>query len=140
MLTSEPTTEMISEWKKIFEKHKGNLMPNRKSGIEVDKYFREKYNFISVKNEDYARIVTRNILENEHSFQKLGGLSPDIKVYFSDDIYVGIDLISGEFQIECEDVNSIIPIYDDLFVFRGLDNDDIQNYYLVAQYITLTSR
>jgi hypothetical protein len=49
-------------------------------------------------------------------------------------------LISGEFQIECEYVNSIIPIYDDLFVFRGLDNDDIQNYYLVAQYITLTGR
>jgi hypothetical protein len=44
MLTSEPTMEMILEWKKIFEQHKGNLMPNRKSGIEVDKYFREKYN------------------------------------------------------------------------------------------------
>jgi hypothetical protein len=46
MLTSEPTMEIISEWKKIFEKHKGNLMPNRKSGIEVDKYFREKYNLL----------------------------------------------------------------------------------------------
>jgi hypothetical protein len=54
---------------------------------------------------------------------------------FLDDIYVGIDLTSGEFQIECEDINSVIPIYDDLFAFRGLDDDDIQNYFLVAQYL-----
>jgi hypothetical protein len=82
MLTSEPTMEMISEWKKIFEKHKGNLMPNRKSGTEVDRYFREKYNFIPVEDEKYARIVALNILENEHSFRKLCGLSPNINVYF----------------------------------------------------------
>ncbi len=140
MLTLEPTMEMISEWKRIFEMHKGSLISNRKSGTEVDEYFRKKYNFSSIENEDYTRIVELNILENEHSFQKLGGLSPDIKVYYSDGIYVGIDLISGEFHIECEDVNSIIPIYDDLFVFRGLDKDDIQNYFLVAQYITLTNQ
>ena len=26
-------------------------------------------------------------------------------------------------------------IYDDLFVFRGLDEKDLENYFLVAQYI-----
>lgn len=140
MLTSKPTMEMILEWKRIFKMQKYSIMPNRKSGIEIDEFFRKKYNFASIEDTDFSRIVAQNILENEHSSQKLGGLSPNIKVYFSDDIYVGIDLISGEFHIECADIDRIVPIYDNLFVFRGLDKYDIQNYFLVAQYITLTNR
>lgn len=43
MLTVEPTSEMLAEWKRIFETHYSEMKPNRKSGAEVDQYFREKY-------------------------------------------------------------------------------------------------
>lgn len=43
MLTVEPTSELIAEWKRIFEAHHPAMKPNRKTGAEVDQYFRDKY-------------------------------------------------------------------------------------------------
>ena len=43
MLTVKPTAEMIAEWKRIFEAHHTAMKPNRKTGTEVDQYFRNKY-------------------------------------------------------------------------------------------------
>ncbi|MBR9937768.1 hypothetical protein KE513_09600 [Oscillospiraceae bacterium Marseille-Q3528] len=31
-----------------------------------------------------------------------------------------------------------IPVYNDLFVFRGLSEDDLKNFVLVAGYVRLT--
>ena len=36
MLTKMPTQEMIDEWKKIYEENRASLIPNRKTGIEID--------------------------------------------------------------------------------------------------------
>jgi hypothetical protein len=46
------------------------------------------------------------------------------------DISVGIELETGFF---CTEGNSIL--YDELIAFRGLDESDLKNYYLVAEYI-----
>ena len=43
MLTVEPTKEMIEEWKRIYRRNKGKLHPNRKTGLQVDAYFKRKY-------------------------------------------------------------------------------------------------
>ena len=77
-------------------------------------------------------------MENEHSREKLPqGLAPQIIAYKSKDssILVGIDLITGFFHIEGKDIKTVTDIYDDLFLFRGLDEKDLKNYFLVAQYI-----
>lgn len=85
------------------------------------------------------KIVEFNIMENEHSRSKLSkGMKPDVHAYHVGDILVGIDTISGEFCIECEDIKKAIPIYDGLFVYRGLDENDLKNYVLVAEYVKLT--
>lgn len=138
MLTTEATSEMIAEWKRIFATNHAAMHPNRKTGLEVDAYFREKYSYQIFDNSKFRKVVELNIMETEFRRNKLPkGILPNIKSYCIDDVFVGIDLASGEFHIESEDINKVIPIYDDLFVYRGLDQDDLQNFFLVAEYIKL---
>ncbi|MDO4176592.1 MAG: hypothetical protein Q4D99_03830 [Bacillota bacterium] len=54
-----------------------------------------------------------------------------------ENIYVGIDLNSGFFQVECKDVDKMGAVWDDLFLARGLSEEDIDNYVIAAQYILL---
>ncbi len=54
------------------------------------------------------------------------------------EIYIeGIDTATGFFQVECEDIDKAAPIWDDIFIKRGLSADDIENYVLTGQYISL---
>lgn len=53
---------------------------------------------------------------------------------------MGIDLVSGEIHVECDDIMKVVYLYDDLFAYRGLDEDDLDNPFLVAEYVKLTGR
>ena len=46
----------------------------------------------------------------------------------------------SEFHVESENIEEVIPIHDDLFAYRGLDAEDINNFFLVAEYVKLTQR
>lgn len=139
MITSEVTPGMLEEWKRIFDLHRSKLSPNRKKGIEVDDYFRNKYTYQRFDSPQFKKVVEFNIMGNEHSRSKLeNGMKPDIHTYQVENVLVGIDVSSGEFCVECEDIEKVIPVYDDLFVYRGLDEDDLKNYVLVAEYVKLT--
>lgn len=47
-------------------------------------------------------------------------------------VYIaGIDLTTGYFCVEGSS-----RLWDELYVFRGLDETDIQNFYCVAEYIS----
>ncbi len=140
MLTREPTKEMIEEWKNIFAAHRHELLPNRKTGVEVDAYFRNKYQYQCFSSPEFTQIIEENIKENDYTRTKLKGLQPQINTYCVDNVLVGIDLTSGEFHVESEDTEKMTQVYDDLFVFRGLDEYDISNFFLVAEYITLASQ
>lgn len=138
MLTCEPTPEMLAEWKRIYNEYCGKLKPNRKSGVEINDYFCRKYRFDKFDSQSFFDVVKFNITENEPNREKLQeGAAPVIAAYKSDDlsILVGIDLVTGFFHIEGENTNKVTEIYDDLFLYRGLDEKDIKNYFLVAQYI-----
>ena len=50
-----------------------------------------------------------------------------------------MDLTTGFFQVESEDPAASARVYDDLFVYRGLDAADLENFFLVAQYVTLSN-
>lgn len=139
MITSEVTPETLEEWKRISGLHRSKLSPNRKKGVEVDDYFRNKYTYQRFDSPQFKNVVEHNIMENEHSRRKVPKrMKPDIHTYRVGDVLVGIDTVSGEFCIECEDIEKVIPVYDDLFVYRGLDEDDLKNYVLVAEYVKLT--
>lgn len=141
MLTTEVTPEVRVEWKQLFEIHHTDMRPNRKTGFEVDAFFKKKYPYQLFDSEEFYKVVEANIMENTHSREKLpNGDLPNIRSYCVDGVLVGIDLTSGEFYIESEDIEKAIPIYDDLFVYRGLDKADLKNYFLVAEYIKLTEK
>ena len=53
------------------------------------------------------------------------------------DIFVGIDLKTGFFHIESDDVSKSIPIFDDLFITRGLSEEELQNFVIVGHYLEL---
>ena len=78
-------------------------------------------------------------MENAHPNDKLeDGTRPDIRCYRTGNTLVGIDLVSGAFHVEAVDMAEAIPVYNDLFVFRGLSEDDLKNFVLVAEYVSLT--
>ena len=141
MLTTAPTPEMISEWKRIFEIYHSSLTPNRKSGKEVDQYFRIKYPYQVFDNEEFRQIASLNITENDYFNSKLPkNTFPDIQSYKTGNVLVAIDLHTGEFHVESENIEDVISIHDDLFVYRGLDEEDLKNFFLVAEYVKLSKK
>ena len=135
MITSEVTEEQLALWKETYRLHGGSLKPNRISGVKLDGYFRNKYTPSLAENENFRQAVYLNAKETEISDE------PRIFVYALDGgVYVGIDVVSGYFQVECEDIEKAVPIWDDLFVTRGLSEADINNYVIASQYILLSEK
>ena len=127
--------------KRVYEAYRPLLRPNRKSGAEVDAYFRNSYPCQPLENCAFKTAVAANIMENEHFYAKMqSGIRPKIRCYRTGDVFVGIDLISGGFYVEATDMATAVPIYDDLFAFRGLDEDDLENFVLVAEYVNLIQK
>jgi len=46
-----------------------------------------------------------------------------------------VELNSGYFLVEGSSL-----LWDELFAFRGLDEEDLKNYYLVAEYVACLRR
>lgn len=141
MITSKLSIEQVEDYRRLYLEHCGTMKPNRKSGREVDRYFVDTYNAILTENLPFQKVVEDNILNNDFKREKLpNGANPYVKVYSLDDVLVGIDTVSGEFHVECNDINKMTAIYDDLFVFRGLDENDLKNYVLVGEYIKCSEK
>ena len=78
------------------------------------------------------------IMENEYDREKLPiNALPEIQLYKKEDVWVGIDLKSGYFMVESLNEEKMKEIYDDLFLYRGLDQKDLENFFLVAEYVRL---
>lgn len=141
MITSEMTIEKVEEYRKLYQKRRNALKPNRKSGQEVEKHIVDTYNAVRIEHSGFKKVVEDNILTNDFKREKLPrGVRPNVKVYALDDVLVGIDTVSGEFHVECNDINKMAEIYDNLFVFRGLDEADLNNFVLVGEYIKCFER
>lgn len=141
MITSEMTIEKVEEYRKLYQKHRNDLKPNRKSGQEVERYLVDTYNAVRIEHSGFKKVVEDNILTNDFKREKLlRGARPNVKVYALDDVLVGIDTVSGEFHVECNDINKMAEIYDNLFVFRGLDEADLNNFVLVGEYIKCSEK
>lgn len=149
MLMQKPTQEMIEEWKIICNQHKGKIIPNKKDGIEIIKYLENNYSITELDNDELHEIVYKNITENEHLANKLKGKSPIIRMLRVNNIEKGKKLYSNQDNV-FKDIEIIIGIelktsyifvegssylYDELVAFTGLDEEDINNNFLVAQYV-----
>lgn len=138
MLTTEPTEEMVQEWKRIHGEYREKLKPNRKNGEQVKEYFTGRYSPEQYDSAEFSSVVEYNIMMNEPNREKLpDGVLPRIVTYTvcNRSVLVGIDLVTGFIHVESEDIQKAEEIYDDLFLFRGLDEKDLDNFFLTAQYV-----
>lgn len=155
MLMEEATPEKINVWKGIWKEYKNILVSNRRTGEELIKYIKERYILRELNNEKAKKVVKNNILKNRVYADKLSeSQSPNIltfivenrdegsclyenqdEIYKGTEIFIGVDIESGFFHVEGSSL-----LWDELMVFKGLDEEELQNYFSVAMYILSLKR
>lgn len=155
MLTRKATPEMVKEWKETAARYRPRLCPNRKPGTEIIAYLTGKYPVRELPVESVSETIADNLLLNEFNAGKLpAGKTPEAvgflientgagkHLYETQDaifrgkpIIIGVELNSGYFMVEGSSL-----LWDELFAFRGLDEEDLKNYYLVAEYVACLRR
>lgn len=151
MLMQEATSEMVEAWKAIYNEYKAQLYPNRKTALEIIEYLKKKYPVTEQPKKELKQVVVDNVMQNEcYSNKLLDGKTPVAKVFYienagagktlyekQDDVFKGCKIIIGvEFETSYFMVEGSSLLWDELFAFSGLDEDDLNNFYLVAEYIT----
>ena len=130
MITQEVTATVLAAWEQLWKEKRAVLRENRIDGTVLDAYFREKYHPAAVAPEAFREVVFLNAQEQTPE--------PDIAVYtLPGGVWVGIDRVSGYFHVECEDMAKAVPVWDDLFLHRGLNRQDLANYVVTGQYLQL---
>lgn len=135
MITSAVTKRQIETWKRIYAENRHRLSPNRIGGEELDAYFRAKYHPQPFDSPKFRNVVILNALAWETGY---GERDLCVRTYLFEDVVVGIDLTSGFFHVESETTERMSSLYDDLFVQRGLNEKDLENYVITGQYLELT--
>lgn len=155
MLMQEPTPEMVKSWKETYDTYRPKLRPNNKPMPDVIAYLKENYPVIERTEQNILLVIIDNVTLNEYSAHKIPpGKIPLPQVFQikntgtgknlyenQDEIFkgctiiVGFELESGYFMVEGSS-----QLWDELFVFRGLDEDDLNNYYLVAEYVACVKK
>lgn len=161
MQTQEPTIQMVESWKKIWAEYHDRLKPNRKSGGELLEYLMGKYTLTEIYEAEALEAVYMNVTMNECFAIKLPeDTLPQPRAFFLENsgsgaifykeenqdpfeiwggeitkIFIGIDIASGYFM-----VGGSTMLWDELYAYQGLDEDDIKSTYRVAEYINCLKR
>ncbi|MDD2484907.1 MAG: hypothetical protein PHQ50_07800 [Eubacteriales bacterium] len=150
MLMQEITAELIESWKATYMENRPNLKANRKSGLEIVEYLKQKYPVQEENSEAIKKVLLFNVMQNECHRDKLPEGKEPVPVGFilenegkgkllyekQDDVFngkqivIGVEVETGFFFVEGSSL-----LWDELFAFRGLDEEDLDNFYLVAEYI-----
>lgn len=155
MLTRKVTPEMVREWKETSATYRPLLRPNKKTGREIVAYLTGKYPVQVLPAGSLDEVVADNVLLNDCNAQKLpAGTVPEAAGFLientgaaqhlyenQDEIFRGISIIAGvELHSAYFMVEGSSLLWDELFAFRGLDEEDLANYYLVAEYVACLRR
>ncbi|HWQ98115.1 MAG TPA: hypothetical protein VN538_08515 [Clostridia bacterium] len=155
MQTTPPNEQDFARWKQIYAEYRPRLAPNRISGAALYAYLDAHYPLLMPDDPCLGGVVTQNILANESLARQLPqGSQPEpvcaviepvgagLALYRAQDavfagceILVGIDLVSGYFLVEGSSL-----LWDELYARRGLNEDDLNNVYSVAEYISCLKR
>lgn len=161
MITQKVTPEMLTEWKNIFEQYKDLLQPNRKSSTDLLGYLQSNYFLTEIMDKEVLTVVSENVSMNKFFAEKLpAGRLPLPKAFYLENIgnghkfylsenkdnpdlwgdkitkiFVGVDLCSGFYMVEGSTM-----LWDELRVFQGVDEKDLENYVVVADYISALKR
>jgi len=150
MLTRKVSPEMIREWKDTSATYRPLLSPNKKTGPEILAYLTGKYPVRELPAGSLSEVISDNVLLNDCNARKMpAGKTPETVGFFIENtgagkhlyenqeeffrgrsIIAGVELHSAYFMVEGSSL-----LWDELFAFRGLDDEDLTNYYLVAEYV-----
>ncbi len=150
MLTRKVTPELVTTWKETAKTFRPLLQANKKTGPEILAYLTGKYPVREFTTDTLRDVVEDNILSNEcHARKMPAGKTPEVygfvientgtgkHLYETQDelfrgraIIGGVELHSGYFMVEGSSL-----LWDELCAFRGLDEDDLENFYMVAEYV-----
>lgn len=150
MLMQEPTPEMVRTWRETYDTYRPKLNPNNKPIQDVIAYLKQNYPVRERTEQNLLPVIIDNVTLNEYYAHKIPSGKPPLAQVFQientgkgkslyenqDEIFkgctiiVGFELESGYFMVEGSS-----RLWDELFVYRGLDEDDLNNYYLVAEYV-----
>ncbi len=146
---------MVKEWNITYDTYRPLLNPNNKTAVELIAYLTQKYPVTELTEERLKQVVRDNVLLNVCHAKKLSaGKTPVAKVFLienteagtylyenQDDLFKGIQIIVG-FDLETAFflVEGSSLLWDELFAFRGLDEDDLTNFYLVTEYISCVQK
>ena len=142
MLTHEATRSEIEEWKRIFEEYRGKIRPCRRSGEELAAYLKKRYSAVRTDDREMLAATAGNVLENECYREKLPeGKEPRAEVFRlfwrGGEVFVELEAETGAFFMESSVLSpdEYADLYDEVFFFRGLDEKDLENFFLVAEYV-----
>ncbi len=155
MLTHKVSPEMIREWKDTSATYRPSLHPNKKTGPEILAYLTGKYPVRELPADSIIEVISDNVLLNDCNARKMpAGKTPEAAGFFIENtgagkhlyenqdeffrgrsIIAGVELHSAYFMVEGSS-----QLWDELFAFRGLDEEDLANYYLVAEYVACLRR
>lgn len=155
MITEQLSQEKIRLYKNLWNEYHTKLKANRKTGEDVMNYLLSKYSLIRIEDNKAEKVVIDNVLQNIVNAEKLPfDKKPDPVAFYiekkgngiilfeeqdeifkGENIFVGIDLSSGYYCVEGSSL-----LWDELCVFQGLDEIDLENYVKVAEYILCLKR
>ncbi len=155
MLTRKVSHELIREWKDTSATYRPLLHPNRKTGPEILAYLTGKYPATELPADSLNEVISDNVLLNDCNARKMpAGKTPEAVGFIientgagkllyenQDEFFRGISIIAGiELNTGYFIVEGSSLLWDELFAFRGLDDEDLANYYLVAEYVACLRR
>ncbi len=155
MLMQEITPALVESWRTTYDEYRPTLHPNRKTGAEIIEYLKQKYPLTEHAGEQLNEIILFNVMQNDCHRDKLPAGKEPVPVGFivenegagkllyekQDDVFkgrqilVGLEVETGFFFVEGSSL-----LWDEIFAFRGLDEDDLDNFYLVAEYVACSKK
>lgn len=155
MLTTTPTQAMIDDWKRVYEENKDKLTPNKKSANEILDFLNKNYEIIKLEDTAYQKAICANAaeylkaldtpskqLESNSAAYEIKNINNgktlyqnQDKVFTGEKIIVGLEFISGFFM-----VSGSSDLHDELTAFAGLNEIELTNYFLVAEYLSCLNK
>lgn len=146
----EINNEVIEYFKNIYNEYKDKLKPNKKSFMETINYLNNKYKLIELKDNKYKEVILNNIYLNVFYRDKIKSkrninariftiLNEGNGKYLYDhqqEVFKGYPIIVGlEEETSFLFVEGSKELLEELTIFQGLDEKDLENYYIVASYV-----
>ncbi len=155
MLTRKITPELVRQWKDVAETYRPLLNPNKKTGSEICSYLTGKYSVRELRADSLRDVVEDNIHSNEcHARKMPADTIPKVSGFLIDNTGMGKYLYENQDEmfrgnailaaVELHSAYVLVEgsslLWDELCAFRGLDEEDLANYYQVAEYVACLKR